>query len=122
MCAVLLALRGWLHACDFIVDLRSTIPTVGAIGAIAGVIGAYLIVYPRVKVLILAFSRIPIRLPAVIPLAIWFGLQFISLDQPGVAWLAHIGGFVSGALLIPVMKRAELPLLDLTAEGVGGNK
>jgi membrane associated rhomboid family serine protease len=49
-------------------------------------------------------------------------LQFIRLDQLGVAWWDHIGGFVSGSLLITVIKRAGLPLFDLTAEGVGGNK
>jgi membrane associated rhomboid family serine protease len=107
---------------DFIVDPHSTIPTVGASGAISGVMGAYLMLHPRVKVWVLAFGRIPIKLPALIPLAIWFGLQFLSLDQPGVAWWAHIGGFVTGALLITVMKRPELPLFDMTKEGVDGNK
>lgn len=107
---------------DFIVDPHSMIPTVGASGAISGVMGAYLMLHPRVKVLVLVFSRIPVRLPAIIPLAIWFALQFLSLDQPGVAWWAHIGGFITGALLIIVMKRPELPLFDMTAEGVHGKK
>lgn len=99
---------------DFILDPHSLVPTIGASGAIAGVMGAYLILHPRVKVLVLVFGRIPIRMPAVIPLVIWFGLQFISLGQPGVAWWAHIGGFVSGAILIIFMRRPELPLFDLS--------
>lgn len=87
----------------------STIPMVGASGAIAGVLGAYLILYPRAKVLTLLpiFIFITfVRIPALLFLGFWFILQVInqtmvsSPDAQSVAWWAHIGGFVAGAVLI----------------------
>lgn len=86
----------------------SDIPMVGASGAIAGVLGAYLILYPGAQVLTLVFLFIFIRimyLPAVILLGLWFVIQVLSAgggDGAGVAWFAHIGGFVGGVLMVPV--------------------
>ena len=86
------------------VDENSFIPTVGASGAIAGVMGAYLLLYPRALVMTLlplgAFSRI-VPIPASIYLGIWFLFQFLSGFQTepgggGVAWWAHVGGFIAG--------------------------
>lgn len=83
----------------------STIPTIGASGAVAGVLGAYFIWYPRAKILTLVpiFIFISIvEIPAIFYLFFWFGLQLISglvsLDAAGnvVAWWAHVGGFVAG--------------------------
>lgn len=83
-----------------------TIPMVGASGAIAGVLGAYAVLYPSAKVHVLAFIFIfitRIRVPALLMLSLWFGVQFMSLSEAGVAWWAHIGGFVAGvALGIPL--------------------
>lgn len=98
----------------------STIPMVGASGAISGVLGAYLLVYPRTKVLVvipLGFILQTFRLPAAVVLLIWFAIQFISSlgadpNQPGVAWFAHIGGFVAGCLLIPLFKKKGVPLFQ----------
>ena len=93
----------------------STSPMVGASGAVAGVLGAYLTLHPRVKVLVLVFNRIPVRLPAYLLLGIWLGTQityaFIG-NNPGVAWWAHIGGFAAGVALIAPLRYKNVPLLD----------
>lgn len=88
----------------------SGVPLVGASGAIAGVLGAYLVLYPRASILSLVFLGWFIRLvelPAMLVLTLWFVLQlaqgFVSLATPGVqtvAFWAHVGGFVAGLLLI----------------------
>ena len=88
----------------------STIPQIGASGAISGILGAYILLFPKAKVLTLVplfyFIRI-IRLPAYFILGFWFVLQiingFVSLSytaQGGVAFFAHIGGFIAGLILI----------------------
>ncbi len=85
-------------------------PTIGASGAIAGVLGAYLVLYPRARVLCLVPLWIFLQfvwVPAILFLPVWIGLQLISglaslgADQTGgVAWWAHIGGFFSGVILV----------------------
>jgi len=88
-------------------DPGSAIPLIGASGAISGVLGAYLVLYPRVRIwtVVIPFVFLPFRLPAWIWLAAYFGLQFVYLGgsatsgDGGVAYMAHIGGFVAGALL-----------------------
>ena len=85
-----------------LIDTESQIPMVGASGAIGGVLGAYLINHPNAKVLVLIpfgfFSQL-IKIRALYVLGFWFILQFISTGG-GVAYAAHIGGFVSGIILI----------------------
>ena len=85
-----------------LMDTYSQVPMVGASGAIGGVLGAYLINYPNAKVLVLIpfgfFSQF-IKIRALYVLGFWFVLQFIS-SGGGVAYAAHIGGFVSGMILI----------------------
>ncbi len=89
-------------------NLQSQVPTVGASGAIAGVMGAYFILYPRSRILTLIpifFIPYFIEIPAFVFLGIWFLMQFMSAAGPqaqsaGVAWWAHIGGFVFGILLL----------------------
>ena len=103
---------------------ESTLPTVGASGAIAGVLGAYLISFPRSRVLTLFIIWL-VEIPAVAYLAIWFVMQLLSgvasLGQAdamgGVAWWAHIGGFVAGIVGVVVFspparrpRVRELPL------------
>jgi len=101
------ALASALHVA---VQPHSELPTIGASGAIAGVMGAYLLLYPRARVLMLVLVVIfPIfvHVPAIVFLPLWFIGQFFqgtaSLDPHaelgGVAWWAHIGGFIAGVLL-----------------------
>lgn len=93
-------------------DPGSQIPMVGASGAISGVLGAYLLMYPRAHVLVLLplgpLSQI-VRMPALLVLGLWFAMQLLSeLTAPegaGVAFRAHIGGFVAGMFLLPILRR-----------------
>ena len=94
---------------------ESQAPLIGASGAIAGIVAAYLILHPRVKIWVLAFARIPLRIPAWMVLALWIGLQFFMLAFAGddaVSWAAHVGGIMMGAGLVLVMRRSGVPLFD----------
>tara|TARA_R110002126_G_scaffold291732_1_gene456185 strand:- start:46284 stop:47042 length:759 start_codon:yes stop_codon:yes gene_type:complete len=93
----------------------SQAPLIGASGAVAGVVAAYLILHPRVRVWVLALGRIPLPLPAFIPLALWVIYQFAMVlfdHDSGISWAAHIGGIVAGAVLVIVLKRSDVPLFD----------
>jgi membrane associated rhomboid family serine protease len=100
---------------QILTDPDSTIPMVGASGAISGIMGAYLILYPRVRVYVLVPIFIfftSIAMPAWMMLGYWFFIQLVSgmfsrSDMGGVAFWAHIGGFVAGALLIKVFARED---------------
>ena len=96
----------------------SVVPTVGASGAISGVMGAYLLLYPRIRIqtlfIIIIFIRI-IAIPAWVVLLYWFALQVLSgystpMDEGsgGVAFWAHIGGFVAGLLLVKFFENRTL--------------
>ena len=90
-------------------------PLIGASGAVAGVIAAYLMLHPRVRVWVLAFNAIPLRISAGFALGLWIVMQIVMiiLPQAGpVAWWAHIGGLVAGAVLIVLMRRRGVPLFD----------
>lgn len=88
------------------IDPGSSVPMVGASGAIAGVLGAYLVLHPDANVLTFVFLFVFIRvmyLPAAVLLGIWFFVQIFSAftgGGGGVAWYAHIGGFLVGVLLV----------------------
>ena len=95
-------------AAHVLTDLNSPVPMVGASGAIAGVLGAYFVRFPSARVSVLVFFfffvRI-IRVPAVIVLGFWFLMQILQASagaagEGGVAWFAHIGGFVAGVILM----------------------
>jgi membrane associated rhomboid family serine protease len=90
-------------------DPSSTVPVIGASGAIATVMGAYLVWFPRARVLtvILIFFFLPFELPAWIVLGAWFVLQFFTGPASDVAWMAHVGGFVFGALVAALVGRSE---------------
>lgn len=93
----------------------SQAPLIGASGAIAGIVVAYLILHPRVKIWVLAFGRIPLRIPAYIAIALWILFQFAMLAAGGeesISWAAHVGGIVAGAVLVLLMRRREAPLFD----------
>jgi len=109
---------------------NSPIPTVGASGAVSGILGAYLVAYPRAKVICLLWVFIFIRMiavPAMVVLIFWFVLQafqgIVSLGiehTSGVAWFAHIGGFAAGYIGIRLIAAKELRQLK-TARDWGGN-
>lgn len=105
------AAAGLAHALS---DFGSEAPMIGASGATAGIIGAYVVLYPRVRVWILAFRALPLRLPAWFVILSWVMVQFALLyyfrDDGTVAVWAHIGGFAAGILLIPLFKRRAQPL------------
>jgi membrane associated rhomboid family serine protease len=102
-----------------LIDPMSRIPMIGASGAIAGVLGAYLLLHPkanvRVLVVIIFFVRVVV-VPASIVLGLWFLMQILSgastpVSKGGVAFWAHVGGFVAGLLLLPFFKRRDVALL-----------
>ncbi len=93
----------------------SDLPLIGASGAVAGVIAAYLMLHPRVGVWVLAFKVIPLRITAGLALGVWIALQVVMVAMPDmgpVAWWAHIGGLIAGAVLILFMRRPGVPLFD----------
>ncbi|MFQ5598163.1 MAG: rhomboid family intramembrane serine protease [Nitrospiria bacterium] len=94
-------------------DAASKVPMVGASGAVSGVLGAYILLFPRAKVLTLVplgfFLQI-IKIPAVIVLGFWIVAQFFNGFlgvQSGVAWFAHIGGFIAGMVLIFFFRKPQ---------------
>ena len=100
-----------------LMDPGSTIPMIGASGAISGVLGAYLLLYPRASVLVLiplGFFMHTLYVPAALVLGLWFIIQLISGGATlgsgggGVAWFAHVGGFVAGMLLIGLFKHRSV--------------
>ncbi len=92
-----------------IFNANSKVPMIGASGAIAGVLGAYLILYPKARVMTLIFFIFIIRIvpiPAAFVLGFWFFMQLMNMGGGGgVAWFAHIGGFIIGIVLIKLIIR-----------------
>ncbi len=97
----------------FVLDIHSTVPELGASGAIAGVMGAYILMFPGAKILTLIpifFLPLFVELSAFVYIGFWFILQLFSgtlsftsqNNGGGVAWWAHVGGFITGILLLPV--------------------
>ncbi|WP_447970043.1 rhomboid family intramembrane serine protease [Nitrospira sp. M1] len=110
-CGVFAALS---HA---MVDPESVVPMVGASGAISGILGAYLLLFPRAHVLVLVplgFFTQMMHVPAALVLGLWFVLQLVSggmsigHEGGGVAFFAHVGGFVAGMVLIGVFKHSHV--------------
>ena len=103
-----------------VVNPESAIPMVGASGAISGVLGAYLLLHPRATVRTVIFLGIFVtmmHLPALIVLGLWFLMQlasaaFSSSGEPGVAFWAHVGGFVAGMALVPFFKKRDVSLFQ----------
>jgi membrane associated rhomboid family serine protease len=108
-------------ALQIVIDPNSTVPTLGASGAIAAVLGGYILLYPRARVLTVIFIVLfftIIEIPALIVIGLWFLQQvlfgYLDLADPtggagGVAYFAHIGGFVAGLLLIKLFAKRVNP-------------
>jgi membrane associated rhomboid family serine protease len=114
-------LCGWISGLSqLLTNPHSEIPTIGASGAISGVMGAYLVLFPSARVLTLIpifFIPYFVEIPAFLFLGLWFLLQFISAagsggQAGGIAWWAHIGGFVFGIILVKLFART--PELGMT--------
>lgn len=99
-------------AAHMLFNADSIIPAIGASGAVAGVMGAYIVLFPRAIVVAFVFVFIPLPLPAFVMIGVWFlmqllyGVASLGVDAQtggGIAYLAHIGGFVSGAALINLL-------------------
>lgn len=94
------------------------LPLIGASGAVAGVVSAYVLLHPRVRVWVLMLRFIPLNISAAVALGIWIAAQFAMLfmrDSGLTAWWAHVGGILAGAALIVVLKRPEVPLFGRQA-------
>ena len=89
-------------------------PLIGASGGVSGVVAAYVILSPRVRIWALVLGGIPLRLPAYWAIGFWFAVQLVSAflgSDEGVGWFAHLGGFIAGAILIPIMRHRYDPVL-----------
>ncbi|RLI90926.1 MAG: rhomboid family intramembrane serine protease [Candidatus Altiarchaeales archaeon] len=107
------------------INPHSTVPNIGASGAIAGVLGAYLLTFPGAKVHTLIFFGYFVRwvkLPALFVLGFWFIIQlfsgigslgYMTADAGGIAFFAHIGGFVAGALLVLIFNKKKRRFLGM---------
>jgi membrane associated rhomboid family serine protease len=98
-----------------VISSESGTPLIGASAGVAGVIAAYLMLHPRVNVWILVMRVLPLKITAAWALGFWVVIQLVMvmMQQAGpVAWWAHIGGLVAGALLVIVMRRPGVPLFD----------
>lgn len=97
------------------VDPGSQAPMIGASGAVAGVVGAYLVLHPHVRAWVLVLGPIPIRLPAAWLILAWAALQVwnaLTDTEGAVAWWSHVGGFLAGAALVVPMRRRGVALFD----------
>jgi membrane associated rhomboid family serine protease len=116
-CGILAALS---HA---LTDPSSSIPMIGASGAISGVLGAYVLLFPRARVLVMMPGLGATRVAAGFVLGIWFVMQLltggmrIGDTSGGVAFFAHIGGFLAGMALIGLFKRPDVPFLAPARRG-----
>jgi len=97
-----------------VMETGSRIPMIGASGAVAGILGAYILLFPKARILCLMFLFYFIRLiyvPALVVLGFWFILQVFYAGvvgaQGGVAWFAHIGGFITGFILIKLFRKKD---------------
>ena len=96
---------------QILLDPQSNVPMIGASGAIAGLLGSYVVLHPKAKIYVFAWVIIFVKLikvPAFIVISIWIALQFMNVfDQgsSGVAYSAHIGGFFTGLILTPIFKK-----------------
>ncbi len=96
---------------QFLYDPSSPIPMIGASGAVSGVLGSYLVLFPYARILtaliIVIFIK-TVQLPAILLLTIWFAIQLLFSSSEGVAWYAHIGGFIFGLVTVRLFTLGRL--------------
>lgn len=112
---------------QIVLNWGSQLPSIGASGAISGVMGAYIVLFPSARVLTLVpllFFFFTVRIPALLILGYWFVIQFLSgvstlgqINQGGVAWWAHIGGFILGMFLVLGLRQSRRPYDSWSASG-----
>jgi len=97
-------------AFQFFYDPASSVPMIGASGAVSGVLGAYLVLYPHARIktilIIIIFIKV-VEIPAVLLLTLWFLMQILYSGMEGIAWFAHIGGFIFGLVTAKLMVRKK---------------
>jgi membrane associated rhomboid family serine protease len=112
-------------------DPASVVPMIGASGAIGGVLGGYILLFPRARILVLVPLGIvffTMRIPALVVLGIWFALQFLLSTMSGtgapggVATWAHVGGFVAGLILIGPFRDKRFPMFGGPRRAAAGRK
>lgn len=111
------AAGAWVHG---LINPESVSPLIGASGAAAGVIAAYLLLHPKVKIWVLMFGKIPLHLSAFWVIGAWIAFQVFELvfnSESDVSWGAHVGGIVAGAILVLFMRRSGVYLLDQNIDG-----
>ena len=102
----------WFHAFMF---PDSDAPLIGASGSAAAIVAAYLMLHPKMKIWVLVFARIPLRLPALWILGAWIAFQvvmFFADDDEQISWAAHLGGIVAGLVMVAPLKRRDIALFD----------
>lgn len=110
------------------IDPASTVPMIGASGAISGVLAAYVLLYPRARVTVvvpLGIILYPMKISAFWVVGFWFVMQLLSAafshpGQTGIAWWAHVGGFLAGVVLTPFFKSAHVPFFGDVRRGPWG--
>jgi len=114
-------------ALQIAVDPSSTVPNLGASGAIAGVLGAFLVVFPRDRILVYIFPFWHARITAMLLIGFWFVTQLVSgfgsitsTTQGGVAYFAHIGGFIAGLVLVKLFGAGRRPEDEPGYQQLGG--
>ncbi|MEP9349768.1 rhomboid family intramembrane serine protease [Xanthobacter sp. KR7-225] len=99
----------------------SEAPLIGASGAVAGVIAAYLVLHPHIRLWALVLMKLPLRVPASWVIGLWVALQVyqvVTSADEETAWWAHLGGFAAGAVLVALMRRPGVALFDRDPSGV----
>lgn len=110
------AAGAWLHGA---IEPQSSVPLIGASGAAAGIVAAYILLHPKIRIWVLALGKIPVRIPAIFVLGAWIAFQFYQFTTDNgsqVSWAAHVGGIVAGAVLLVLLKRKGVYLFDRNAD------